>query len=96
MQTLFPPSLPQVFGRFLLPPERTDFVLVVLKGMVHPRVSDIRPVRNMLEMVLGDSWSDLNKVGSAQLDCPVRVPSWGRSPPPRPKFRAWEHPTGSL
>ena len=61
---------------------------------MHPRVSDTQPITSMLEMILRDSCSELSKVGSVQPDCPVCVPSGGRSP--YPKSRAREHPTGGL
>ncbi|XP_064295210.1 maestro heat-like repeat-containing protein family member 7 isoform X3 [Phalacrocorax carbo] len=52
-----------IFGNFLFQTERTDFILTVLKGMVHPRVSDTQPIANMLEVVLRDPSSELAKVG---------------------------------
>lgn len=79
---LFPPSLPQKFGSFFQL-ESSNFLLTVLRNMADPRVSDTQLVANMLEAVLRESCSERIKVGSVQPDCPVRVPSGHRSPPPR-------------
>ncbi|KAM9588613.1 maestro heat-like repeat-containing protein family member 7 isoform 1-T1 [Morphnus guianensis] len=57
-----PPSLPQMFGGFLLPKERSDFLLTVLSDMGHPRVSDTQTVANVLEVVLRHSCSELVEV----------------------------------
>ncbi|XP_069633325.1 maestro heat-like repeat-containing protein family member 7 [Haliaeetus albicilla] len=51
-----------VFGSFLLPKERSDFLLTVLRNMVHPRVSDTQTVANVLEVVLRHSCSELTEV----------------------------------
>lgn len=67
-------SLLQVFGSFLFPVERTDFILTILEGMTHPRVSDTKVVARVLDMITD---SQMEEVSSLQTDCPVLLPSRG-------------------
>ncbi|XP_075344626.1 maestro heat-like repeat-containing protein family member 7 isoform X2 [Mycteria americana] len=69
-----------VFGRFLFQTERTSFLLTVLRGIVHPRVSDVQLIASVLEAVLRYPCSELNKVEEvvwtihAQLACVSQKP----------------------
>lgn len=67
-------SLSQVFGSFLFPVERTDFILTILEGMTHPRVSDTKMVARVMDMITD---SQMEEVSSLQTDCPVPLPSRG-------------------
>ncbi|XP_072717056.1 maestro heat-like repeat-containing protein family member 7 [Ciconia boyciana] len=69
-----------VFGRFLFQTERSSFLLTVLRGIVHPRVSDVQLIASVLEAVLRYPCSELNKVEEvvwtihAQLACVSQKP----------------------
>ncbi|XP_067173578.1 maestro heat-like repeat-containing protein family member 7 [Apteryx mantelli] len=51
-----------VFGSFLFPSERTHFLLTTIEGMTDPRVSDTEVVARMMEVVLRDPDSELDRV----------------------------------
>ncbi|XP_040976770.1 maestro heat-like repeat-containing protein family member 7 [Aquila chrysaetos chrysaetos] len=69
-----------VFGSFLLPKERSDFLLTVLSNMVHPRVSDAQTVANVLEVVLRHSCSELVEVEEITQTIHVQLAHLSRKP----------------
>ncbi|XP_068523910.1 maestro heat-like repeat-containing protein family member 7 [Anas acuta] len=62
-----------VFGSFLFPVERTNFILTILEGMTHPRVSDTKVVARVLDMITDSDMEEVPRVMRIIHDCLATV-----------------------
>ncbi|XP_038027419.1 maestro heat-like repeat-containing protein family member 7 isoform X1 [Anas platyrhynchos] len=62
-----------VFGSFLFPVERTNFILTILEGMTHPRVSDKKVVARVLDMITDSDMEEVPRVMRIIHDCLATV-----------------------